>query len=192
MNGAVSKAAVVLGAAALLSGAGAGTATAAGRPSERPAATDGKAVTAGRAAATHCAYVLDRMRPGETSSRVLRQGCAPSEKEARGAVGAAADTLLLVMYADANYGGLTKSWYGKYGPCDTEGYGIRNLETTFWNINDKISSWSAGHHSCNYVNMWEDAVYQGRHAAWHNYSRVPYVGSAMNDRVSSVNVHYEP
>ncbi|TDC39461.1 hypothetical protein E1281_38705 [Actinomadura sp. KC345] len=123
---------------------------------------------------------------------MLRQGCASSKQELDGTVGAAADTLLLVVYADANYGGLTKYWYGAYGPCDTEGYGIRNLETTFNNINDKISSWSGGHSRCNYVNMWEHAVYQGRHAAWHNYTRVPNVGARMNDRISSIQVHYEP
>ncbi|WP_141576668.1 hypothetical protein [Actinomadura sp. WMMA1423] len=181
-----SKAAATLGTAVLVTGSAAGAATAENRPSA-PAAEQGRTSTT-----THCAYVLDRLRPGETSSRILRKGCAPSKKELDGAMGTTADTLLLVMYEDANYGGSTKAWYGKYGPCDSEGYGIRDLETTLWNINDKISSWKIGHSRCNYVNMWENASYGGRHAAWKYYTAVPYVGDQLNDRISSVHVHYEP
>ncbi|WP_103342316.1 hypothetical protein [Amycolatopsis sp. CA-126428] len=153
------------------------------------------AATSEPATGNHCAYLLDRLRPGETASRVLSQSCGPSREETAAALGVAADTLLLTIYEDAGYGGDTVTWYGKYGPCDTAGYSIRDLETQnpfLTNMNDKISSWTAGHSRCNYVNFYEHAVYGGRHQAWHNWTAVSYVGDYINDRTSSINVHYEP
>lgn len=161
----------------------------------------GVAVTAGGAAMAaprdepnakrYCAYLLDKIRPGETFSRIRGQSCAPTMRAAKAGAGvSAASTLLMQLAENANMGGTVKSWSGSQGPCDTAGYGIRNLDDL--DFNDTISSFTTNNSRCNYVNMWTDAAYQGKHAYWYGWTRVDYVGDAVNDQVSSIHVHYEP
>jgi hypothetical protein len=139
-----------------------------------------------------CGAVLDHLHEGQTSSKVLRQDCASSRQSLESELGTNAQTLLMVLYEDANYGGSAKYWYGAFGPCDSEGYGIRDLQQTIFNFNDRISSWQIGSSSCSGVYMYTNAVYSGQLAYWHWWSQVPYVGDAMNDRISSIHISYEP
>ncbi|WP_043633321.1 hypothetical protein [Nonomuraea candida] len=149
-----------------------------------------------RAPARSCSVLLAPIRPGETFSRVLKEACADTIEQAdQAAVGAArtsaqaASTLLLEAADNINQGLPRYRWWGSAGPCDTAGYGIRDLGV-MWN--DRISSWRQGHSRCNYLNVWEHNSYQGAKTYWHNWTQVNYVGNAWNDRISSMHIHYEP
>ncbi|WP_433518935.1 hypothetical protein ACQP2T_27540 [Nonomuraea sp. CA-143628] len=136
----------------------------------------------------YCSVLLDPIKPGEKFSRVVREACADTEEAAAKSAGTTASTLLLQLATDINMGGTVKNWNGTAGPCDTAGYGIRNLG----DFNDTMSSWRQGHSRCNYVNVWTDEAYQGKHTYWHNWTQVNYVGADFNDQITSIHVHYEP
>jgi hypothetical protein len=158
-------------------------------------ATPPAAAAAKPAGERFCGYVIDRLQKHEDSSRMLRQDCASSKKALEGELGVAADTLLLILYEHANFNtdGLVKYWYGAYGPCDSEGYGIRNISTFFFDINDKISSWQRGAASCSAVYMYPHSEYRGSPSGyWHWYYQVPYVGDDLNDKISSIHINYQP
>jgi hypothetical protein len=154
-----------------------------------PVAAAGRSPSGPSASTRQCGYVLDRIKPGETSSDVLRQACSSSEDALVSELGVQSNTLLIALYSDANYGGFVYNFWGAFGPCDSAGYGIRNLAGEF---NDRISSWQIGSSSCSGVYMYTDAFYSGQMAYWHWYTQVPYVGDAMNDRISSIHINYEP
>ncbi|MFI6709096.1 hypothetical protein ACIBF7_21850 [Nonomuraea sp. NPDC050478] len=141
-----------------------------------------------------CSVLLEPIKPGETFSRVVKEVCADTiEKADQAALGgtrtAAEATLLLEAADNINQGLPRYRWWGYSGPCDTAGYGIRDLGV-MWN--DRISSWRQGHSRCNYLNVWEHNSYQGAKRYWHNWTKVDYVGDAWNDRISSMHIHYEP
>jgi len=152
---------------------------------------------AGGDAGQVCGVLLDDLAPGQDESDVLREGCADTQAELeQDVLRTAANTHLMTVYEHADYGGAARVWYGAYGPCDSEGYGIKDLSTYPWpgqvNMNDKISSWRIGASSCSAVYMYENAYYGGRSGYWHWWNQVGYVGDALNDRISSIFIHYQP
>lgn len=142
----------------------------------------------------HCGVLLAKVRPGETSSKVLKEACSSSQAGMAKALGVQEDVILLSLFKDADFQGDAKNWLGADGPCDSAGYAIPNLHTTLpWNsFDDSISSWYQGTAFCNYVNFWSDPYYSGKHVAWPHYTSVSYVGDYINDQTSSISVHYEP
>ncbi|MGI5270241.1 hypothetical protein ACQEUU_13900 [Nonomuraea sp. CA-218870] len=152
------------------------------------------AASTNTAPARSCSVLLEPIQPGEKFSRVVKEVCADTiEKADLAALGgtrtAAEATLLLEAADNINQGLPRYRWWGYAGPCDTAGYGIRDLGVSW---NDRISSWRQGHSRCNYLNVWENNSYQGAKTYWHNWTKVDYVGAAWNDRISSMHIHYEP
>jgi len=148
-----------------------------------PAAAGGKPMPA--AAGQHCAVVLDKLRPGQSSSRVLSQACADRADASALTTAAASSTLLLVLYEHVNFGGASTKIYGAYGPCDAEGYGIRDLGS--WR--NKLSSLK-GFNWCNVVDLYDNINYGGAFLAGFGSCcdrlDVPWVSSYANDRTDSI------
>jgi hypothetical protein len=155
-----------------------------------PAAAGGKPMPAGgkpmpAGAGQHCVVVLDKLRPGQTTSRTLSRTCADRTDAPALTRTAAASTLLLVLYQDVNFGGASTKIYGAYGPCDAEGYGFSNLGT--WR--NRVSSLK-GFNWCNVVDLYDNINYGGAFLAGFGgcCSRldVPWVSSYANDRTDSI------
>ena len=135
----------------------------------------------------HCVILLDRLHPGEETSRVLKKTCAdrPDAPALRAASGLG--TLLIIVYQDIRYGGASTAIEGRYGPCDQEGYGIRDLGS--WR--NRLSSFKA-FNWCNFVAAWDNINYGGAYLGdWHSAAsdsrlNVDWVGSNANDRIESM------
>jgi hypothetical protein len=149
----------------------------------KPMPLGGKPMPAG--AGQHCVVVLDKLRPGQTTSRVLSRTCADRADAPALTKAAAASTLLLVLYQDVNFGGASTRITGAYGPCDAEGYGFSNLGS--WR--NKVSSLK-GFNWCNVVDLYDNINYGGAYLAGFGSccSRldVPWVSSYANDRTDSI------
>jgi hypothetical protein len=165
----VLTAAILLGLAVTAPAQAAVTTTAAPKP-----ATGGQ----------HCVVVLDKLRPGQSASRVLSRTCADRADAPALTRAAAASTLLLVLYEHINYGGASTKIYGSYGPCDAEGYGVSALVSSWRN---RISSLK-GFNWCNVVELYDGINYAtslevkgaiGSRLDW------PWVGYA-NDKTDSI------
>jgi hypothetical protein len=147
------------------------------------AATEKKAAAA--TADIICQAVIEKVRPGETYSRVKSEECV---EEGQTLVAPAADIPILTVYEHINYGGRGKVFYGDQGPCDASGYRISNLGSLglnagWWNRN--VSSFRYGS-GCYYQNAYDDVVLQGY--CWHFQGNVPWVGASANDTISSFRV----
>ena len=165
----VLTAAILLGLAVTAPAQAAVTTTAAPKP-----ATGGQ----------HCVVVLDKLRSGQSASRVLSRTCADRADAPALTTAAATSTLLLVLYEHINYGGASTKIYGSYGPCDAEGYGVSALVSSWRN---RISSLK-GFNWCNVVELYDGINYAtslevkgaiGSRLDW------PWVGYA-NDKTDSI------
>jgi hypothetical protein len=155
-----------------------------------PAAAGGKPMPLGgkpmpATAGRHCVVVLDKLRPGQTSSRVISQTCADRADAPALTTAAATSTLLLVLYEHVNYGGASTRITGAYGPCDAEGYGVSALVSSWRN---RVSSLK-GFNYCNVVEIYNGINYAeflasrgagGSRLDWH------WVGSWANDKTDSI------
>jgi hypothetical protein len=137
-----------------------------------------------------CVIVVDKVRPGEQTSHVLRSECASSPTGKAALQRSVSDeTLLMIGYEDADYNTTTGDsfgWYGSAGPCDLEGYGIRNIGDDW---NDKLSSFRT-YGNCEEVNLFEHERYNlfqdGRRGFY--VGDTSYVGF-MNDLTTSIHVN---
>ena len=137
------------------------------------------------AADQHCVVVLDKLRPGQTASRILSRTCADRAHASALHEAAAASTLLLVLYEHANYGGASTRITGAYGACDAEGYGISALVSSWRN---RVSSFK-GFNYCNVVELFDGVNYaQSLMVSGAAGSRLdePWVGSYANDKADSI------
>jgi hypothetical protein len=148
-----------------------------------PTTDGGKPMPA--AAGQHCAVVLDKLRPGQSTSRVLSRTCADRADAPVLTTAAATSTLLLVLYEHINYGGASTKIYGSYGPCDAEGYGVSALVSSWRN---RVSSLK-GFNYCNVVEIYNGISYAeflasrgagGSRLDW------DWVGSYANDKTDSI------
>jgi hypothetical protein len=153
------------------------------------------------ASAAHCAAVLDKVRPGESESRILRRACASTPEGARVALSAAtpgfaplAATALMTWFEHAEYsvagGGSSYTFYGNYGTCDGLGYSIPNITKAagrFWH--DRISSFKA-YGDCNLVTLYRGNDYT-EGGIFYRTQAQPHLdvpGGLMNDRADSLKV----
>lgn len=149
----------------------------------KPTPLGGKPMPA--AVGQHCVVVLDKLRAGQRSSRVLSRTCAdradaPSLTEA-----AATSTLLLVLYEHVTYGGASTKIYGSYGPCDAEGYGVSSLVSSWRN---RVSSLK-GFNYCNVVELYDGINYAhflGSRGTGGSRLDWDWVGSYANDKTDSI------
>jgi hypothetical protein len=157
-------------------------------------ATDGAMTVAARSrqrpgeAGIHCQVVLDKLRPGDTSSRVLSSRCA---RAGQTLVAPRASVPILTIYENLNYGGRSKTFYGGAGPCDASGYAISDvggipLHPSWWRT--RVSSLYYGN-NCIYQNGYTGFNRTGTCA--HYDHNTGYVGASMNDRIVSFRVSSE-
>ena len=137
------------------------------------------------AAAQHCVVVLDKLRPGQASSRVLSRTCADRPDAPALTKAAKASTLLIVLYEHINYGGASTRITGAYGPCDAEGYGVSALVSSWRN---RVSSFK-GFNWCNVVELYDGVNYATSivvSGAVGSRLDEPWVGSYANDKADSI------
>lgn len=131
----------------------------------------------------HCKVVIDKLRPGETTSRVKSSECVQGD-QAPAAL--ASEIPIITYYEHINWTGSSKTVYGSAGPCDASGYAISDVGdwwSGWWNRN--ISSWRYGN-NCYYQNAYTGLSRTGTCAHYHG--NVGYPGASMNDRISSFRV----
>lgn len=148
-----------------------------------PAAAGGKPMPA--AVGQHCVVVLDKLRAGQSTSRVLSRTCADRADASALTEAAAASTLLLVLYEHVTYGGASTKIYGAYGPCDAEGYGVSALVSSWRN---RISSLK-GFNYCNVVELYDGINYAhflGSRGTGGSRLDWDWVGSYANDKTDSI------
>jgi hypothetical protein len=131
----------------------------------------------------HCRIVLDKLHPGEQFSKVISQTCA----DRRDDLHINAGTLLIIWWLHADYQGYSLTIEGAYGPCDLDGYGIRDTGNPwdpfypYWWRNN-ISSFKL-YNSCNYAALYKGINYGGYGDARRgNQSNL----GGMNDQVRSI------
>lgn len=129
-----------------------------------------------------CVVVLDKYDAGTRTSPILAQKCTTDEKELTD-LRAQAGLLLLRAYDDIGYGGVYAEYYGQYGPCDSEGYGIPHPGYML----GRISSFTV-HGSCNYTTAYTGGWFVGDQETYR--SNAWYVSDYMNDRIASFRVRY--
>jgi hypothetical protein len=141
-------------------------------------------VSIGEPTRPHCAVLVDRLRPGETESRILAQQCADTEEELASSPVFAGATVLMIVYVNADYGGSSKVFYGG-APCDAAGYGVSDVGADFRN---RISSFQ-GFNKCNSITGFMSINYGGSSKPWENRGAstlaVHWVGSVFNDKLRS-------
>ncbi|MCX4582919.1 hypothetical protein [Streptomyces sp. NBC_01481] len=147
-----------------------------GTPASAAAGTPG-----GAASETHCVIVVDKVKPGETVSKVVPRGCfTGSESAARAEAAvpvAAAETHLMTWAEHADYGGAYTHIYGSAGPCDSAGYSFR--PGSWWS--SRLSSFLV-EGGCN------KSYLSGPRGNGSFDSDVPYVGDTLNDAVTYIKV----
>jgi len=149
----------------------------------KPTPLGGKPMPA--ATGRHCVVILDKLRPGQTSSRVLSQTCADRADAPALNMAAATSTLLLVLYEHVDYGGASTKIYGSYGPCDREGYGVSALVSSWRN---RISSLK-GFNYCNVIELYDGinyATFLGSRGTVGSRLDWNWVGSYANDKTDSI------
>jgi hypothetical protein len=92
----------------------------------------------------HCAVVIEKLRPGQTESRVVSHECGHDPRLLRAAK---ASTRLMTWFDKKGFsvadGARSFAVFGSEGPCDTAGYAISDVarfaHDDFWH--DRISSY---------------------------------------------------
>lgn len=140
----------------------------------------------------YCSAIVSKERDAEGFSKVVGKACSTVSPEdayqrAKRQAPARADgaelerTSLLDQYKHANFGTLLYTYWGDSGPCDREGYFLRNLD----HVAEEVSS-MRGYNNCNTV----DATT----IDWPKYTGTPctdsgYVGDRLNDNVYSLQIY---
>ncbi|MER6796271.1 hypothetical protein [Amycolatopsis mediterranei] len=129
----------------------------------------------------YCKTVVDG--PKE-ASKVVSRTCS-ADKGAPALAAAPAETVLITFFEDAGYVGYYDSVYGKYGACDSSGYGFSDLTGVQLGVNG-ISSYYY-YNNCNVQRLYTDTYYGGT-ASGALYGDRFYVGDTFNDNVWSMRV----
>jgi hypothetical protein len=145
------------------------------------------AALASPAAQEHCVIVVEKLKPGQTTSNIRSQTCAsrPGSPQLQ-QTSALAGTLLIVLYEHHTYGGASTRIEGSDGPCDAAGYGISALNSTWRNrmTSFKTFNW------CNVIDLYDNNNYGGAFlGGWGSATStlsVSNVGSYANDRTNSM------
>jgi len=125
-----------------------------------------------------CQVLIAPLQPGKQTSSVLSSQCVQGNQQL---VAPLASTLLITLYKDKAYGGASTRIYGNGPACDSSGYGIPNLAAGGWN--DSVSSYKVWN-NCNFSQIYSNSNYGG--VCEYNYGNVPWVGSLLNDQISSI------
>jgi hypothetical protein len=129
-----------------------------------------------------CQVVLDALQPDEPTSSVLSSHCVQGNQQL---VAPQTSTLLMTLYKDKAYGGGSTRIYGNGPACDSSGYGIPNLSAWGSSWNDSVSSYKVWN-NCNWSEIYSNINYGG--VCEYNHGNVPWVGSLLNDQISSIRV----
>jgi hypothetical protein len=156
---------------------------------------------AAEATGKYCYTVVEKIHPPEPDTRIVSTVC--SSRHAPGSVlpdtvspdGAipAGDTLLVIFFQDAGFGGAWDAISGSDGPCDNAGYGLRDLRQ----INDSSADSNPGVGGISSYQLYNNCD-QSDYFQQPNFSRfceidvigtnIGYVGDACNDNLRSMKI----
>ncbi|MGW3139919.1 hypothetical protein [Streptomyces sp. NPDC001139] len=146
-----------------------------------PVTYSSAATTADTHTTQRCVIVLDKLQPGQTSSRILSHTCTTGAKSTQAQPSSVQSTLLMTWYADANEGGASTQIRGGSGGCDASGYGIAYVGDDW---NDRISSYKL-FGTCNTVDAYDNRDY-GSEIYYCGRCTGDNIPWAANDRISSM------
>jgi hypothetical protein len=134
--------------------------------------------------AQSCQIVLDPLRPGETTSRIVSHHCSQNAEDLHPL---ACQTLLMRWWSDVGYAGDHTDVCDNNGngPCDSYGYGI-NYVGDDWN--DRISSYQV-FNNCIWARASLNINYGGE--CWSYHGDTVWVGAGgaeFNDAISSFRI----
>ncbi|MEU1534010.1 hypothetical protein [Streptomyces fagopyri] len=135
--------------------------------------------------ARNCVIVLDKLQPGQTSSRVLSRSCTTGTASAQAQPSGIQSTLLMTWYADANQSGASTQIRGSSGGCDASGYGIAYVGDDW---NDRISSYKL-FGTCNSIDAYDTSDY-GNEIYFCGICSADNIPWSANDRISSMWVYH--
>jgi len=139
--------------------------------------TAGAGATPGVVSEPSCVTVVKKV-PGKNKTEVVSNQCSADPSSLRRPTDS---NLLVTFYADANYGIPFSEVRADDGPCDSEGYGLSDLD----DINDEIgiSSYIIGS-DCNEQIYYDDTDFDGSASGHLNDN--PWVGEPWNDNLLSM------
>jgi hypothetical protein len=113
--------------------------------------------------AVHCQVVLGKATSSTEGSPIVSTKCVHDGEQL---MAPASSTLLAIAWDQYNFSGASLNIYGNDGPCDGEGYGIRNVGFIYapgthpgdWN--DRIRSWRV-FNRCDYSSAFRDQDFGG-------------------------------
>jgi hypothetical protein len=136
--------------------------------------------------AKYCAVVLDRVRPGEKTSRALAKRCATDQETLNRDAAVSASTPLIKFF-DCSGWYEPCGWiiyYGAYGTCDRLGY-VWNYVGDMWN--DKFSSFLV-YGACFTTVVYRDWYLQNPAEAHVYTGNVHQIYSPLNNNTSSFKI----
>ncbi|MDI5979656.1 hypothetical protein [Amycolatopsis magusensis] len=132
-----------------------------------------------------CQVVLHKLKPGQETSDVAFSRCSDNPDEFR----TSGWIILANLYVDADYRGRVIYLSGLDGPCDSAGYGWRDLSDIAPDgsgADNTVSSFRVLE-GCTWSQMYDGVNYSGDVKYGHgNYA---FIGHEMNDRMSSMILH---
>lgn len=142
------------------------------------------------APSTQCTIYISKNPAVDPESSCVQTSDMDLEK----AQSAADGTLLVAFHADAGFGGTSALIKGKDGPCDTEGYGLRDmgtLEGWYYTV-DPVGMWTLQNASsyrvfngCNETIMFTAGNYGGV-SSGSRFGDQSSVGDPFNDQIRSM------
>lgn len=130
------------------------------------------------AAGQRCYIVLAKLKPGESTSRVVSSECITGNQRRTTTAG----TLLMTWYFDADFvtpaaGGIE----GEAGGCDFDGYRLSTIGLT---MSRNISSYKLWN-NCFWFKGWTNFNFTGSTPGWVAGTAKPYIGDLLNDNLRS-------
>jgi hypothetical protein len=120
----------------------------------------------------HCMYLLDKLRPGQEVSEVVRSTCLTDASS----VALYCDDPRATFYEDVNYGGRRLTFCGNYGTCDAAGYGFRHMGAFPANAASSFRVYAG----CNLMRLYDVQSFGGANITY--FGSRSWVGATINDR----------
>lgn len=147
-------------------------------------AVPGAGAESGAKKTTYCMVVIDKLKPGQSASRVESRSCADSPTAS--AVRVPAEDVALATFfenEDFDEGGYYTTVVGHDGTCDKSGYGLTDMTGVELAVNGITSYYVWG--NCTASRLYTDTYYGGTQSPVF-YGDVANVGQVFNDNFYSM------
>jgi hypothetical protein len=132
-------------------------------------------------ATRHCDYLLAPAVAGQASAVVSKRcvdGTAADATALDQTFAPLGETTLIGFYEFEDYAGVTDNFYGTDGPCDAQGYGIKNMASIYDDLGT-VGSYKVFNY-CNTTELYSQTNFQGTYSLFLYNSQVllpPYFRS---------------